>query len=347
MPTTVRVRDARAWERGEEDLASRAAPSGCVAACVDGSECAEQVLPHAQAAAHVLDVPMVLIRVLEGGGVPDDPPDPFEWAIRQREAREYLQRLATERCSDGSAIPVALMEGQAAEEICLWGWRHETELIVLCTHGAGGSWGSGLGGTARKLIEHAPGSLLVVPSGRPGTDGVASYRRILVPLDGSRRAESVLPLARRLGAAHGAELVLAHVVPVPELTEVCPLSGEDIELRERVVRRNEHVATEYLDRLRASQAARGDPAPRVRVVRAADVRSRLVRLVAETGADLVVLAGHGRSERCDAPVGSVAAHLIRHARTPLWIVRLRADAPLGFGEPSRGERVRLPSQAAS
>src|SRR3546814_8945346 len=59
-----------------------------------------------------------------------------------------------------------------------------------------------------------------------------SYQRILVPLDGSRWAESVLPLAARIARAANAEILLAHVVPAPEMIEARPLEMEDKERSE-------------------------------------------------------------------------------------------------------------------
>src|SRR3546814_15560227 len=62
-----------------------------------------------------------------------------------------------------------------------------------------------------------------------------SYQRILVPLDGSRWAESVLPLAARIARAANAEILLAHVVPAPEMIEARPLEMEDKELRQSLI----------------------------------------------------------------------------------------------------------------
>lgn len=344
MTTTIRVHDAEpsVREHGRPDPPTR--PHGTVAVCLDGSPCAECALPHAVALAHALGAPITLLHVLEGAGG-ESRADAFEWAMRRREAQSYLDRMAAEHRADGALLPTQMMEGSAAEAICDWGWSHDVETTCLCTHGAGGSPAWTLGATARKLLERAPGSLLLVPSGEASARGPARYRRILVPLDGSHRAESVLPLATKIAAAHGAEVLLVHVVPMPELTEIGPLSAEDLELRESVVRRNERVATEYLDRLRALHATSGARLL-VSVQRGADVRDRLGRLVTESGADFVVLAAHGRSERCDAPVGSVALHLIRNARIPLWIVRPRPASPLRRDAAAHREENRLPSQAA-
>ena len=41
------------------------------------------------------------------------------------------------------------------------------------------------------------------------------FRRILVPLDGSARAEQALPLAARIARAAGGSVLLLHVVSIP------------------------------------------------------------------------------------------------------------------------------------
>lgn len=315
-----------------------------IVACLDGSELGERVAPHAVAIAAALGAPLTLLRVLEGRPAGDAPPDPLEWDIRRREAREYVERFAQERSGEDGAVGAEIVEGQAAEQICLWVQHHEVDLTILCTHGMSGKTEWSLASTARKLIDRVPGSLLLVPAAGPVTR-VAHYGRLLVPVDGSPRAESVLPLATRLAVAHGAELILAHVVPVPELTEIGPLDAEDLELQERLVRRNERVAREYLDRLRARLAESG-LSLRALVIRGGDVASRLARLITDEAVDLVVLSSHGRSCRSEVPCGSVAAYLITHAETPLLIVRQRPASPMQRVSPVRERAsVRLPSQA--
>ena len=119
-----------------------------------------------------------------------------------------------------------------------------------------------LSSTARKLVEAVPGSLLLVPADGDRRDGCAArYRRIMVPLDGSARAESVLPIATRLAKAHEAELLIAHVTPAPELTKVGPLTAQDLELEQRVIARNERVARSYLDQIRARLIRGGHRGP--------------------------------------------------------------------------------------
>lgn len=69
--------------------------------------------------------------------------------------------------------------------------------------------------------------------------------------------ERPFPLALRLARALGAELLLTHVVPVPELTQTGPLEAEDLKLRELIVERNKRVAQAYIERLRGYATEQG------------------------------------------------------------------------------------------
>lgn len=295
---------------------------GGVVACLDRSRRSHHVAQHALAIASALCVPVTLLQVLEAGPAGDVRADPLEWEIRRREARASLEPLAAILCDDTCSVDSAIAEGHAADQICLWSTDRSPELVVLGMHGEGAQNDDGLGSTARSVLDRSTGSVLLVPEAdNPSANmGAVRYRRLLVPVDGSSRAESVLPLAIRLAEATGADLLIAYVIAIPELIESGPLEPDDIELRERVVHRNERVAKEYLARLRGYVALSG-LAARTMVLHDGDVRSRLGRFIAEENVDLVVLSTHGHSGRRDVPYGSVTAHLIAHSAVPLLIVR--------------------------
>src|SRR3546814_20568162 len=115
-----------------------------------------------------------------------------------------------------------------------------------------------------------------------------SYQRILVPLDGSRWAESVLPLAARIARAANAEILLAHVVPAPEMIEARPLEMEDKELRQSLIERHAQAACRYLQRVKSKLTATG---LRVRILStsAEDVREALNELIQTDTLDLAVI----------------------------------------------------------
>ena len=329
----------------DDTLATDVAPELAfqhIAACVNGSAASELVIPHAVAIARAFGGRVTVLRVVECGTMGDAPTDPLEWDIRRREAREHVEQVVRE---SGADVPIAadVLESHAADEIRLWVERHQVDLMVLCRYDPPDSaeW------PLAQLLDQMPGSVLIVRGPVATHTLVGRYRRLLVPVDGSPRAESVLPLAARVAASAAAELLIAHVVPHPGLTEVGPPDAEDAELQERVTQRNMRVATAYLDRLRARFATSGSPT-RMIVVQDGDVRTRLERLVEDEAVDLVVLSSHGQSGRTSVPYGSVTADLVFQSPVPLLIVRPRATrvrAPVTMAKAAMTGR--LPHQAAS
>jgi nucleotide-binding universal stress UspA family protein len=314
-----------------------------ILACVDQSRCSRQVIPHGVALASALHAELVLLHVLETDGPTSAPLDPIEWDLWRREAHRQVAELARERSEDVERIEAEVVEGHAADQICQWAQDHQADLTVLCSHGSGDTGEWDLGSTARRVLDCAPGSVLVVPA-RTGTVPRVEYRRILLPLDGSSRAESGLPIAVQLAEAHSAELVIAHVVPEAELTEIGPLEPEAIELRRKILRRNERIGREYLERMRALVANRG-LATRTLLLDGHDVRRCLCRAIAENQIDLVVLTMHGRGGHVDVTMGGVPAYLLTHAAAPLLIVR-QSDAPAVHVDSEPG-RARLPGRATA
>jgi nucleotide-binding universal stress UspA family protein len=318
---------------------------GAVAVCIDQSGRSQNLLPHALAVTGPLGAPATLVHVLDTGRAKKQRADPIEWELRRREAREALQRVAEACGPAGQNIDADLIEGRAAEQICRWARDHAAELVVLGTCGDDEPNTSHLGKTARDVIDTASVSILLVPPTANDTVPVR-YRRILVPLDGSSPAESVLPLAIPIAEAHHAELLLVHVASIPELTEIGPAEAEDVELCERLAGRNERVARQYLDRLK-SRVARHGVDVRAVVLRG-DVRSQLVKLVSEDEVDLVLLSAKGRSNRNDVPYGSVTSYLMTRVAVPILVVRAQPALAMRHHPVATSHAgARLPSRAIS
>ena len=269
-----------------------------VVACVDSSHVSLNAIAHGATIANALGAELAVMHVLEPEPGRGAPPDPLEWDLRRREASTHVDMLARDRADEVEGIRAHVAEGQAADQISIWAREHQVDLTVLCKCGEGEARGSELGSTARRIIERVPGSILLVPGGEaPQT---VHYRRLLVPLDGSSRAESALPIAFRVAEAQDAEIVLVHAVPEPELTEIGPFEPEDEELRDRLLRRNERVAQRYLERMRTRVADRG-VSIRTLMLRGGDARHLLSRAIVDQNIDLAILTSRGRSGHVARP----------------------------------------------
>lgn len=317
-----------------------------VVACLDTSRHSPKVISHGVAVATALNAELTLLRVLEAEPKGASPSDPVEWALRRLEACAHVEDLAHERAEEIGCIQTAVVEGRAANQICQWAREHQADLTVLCSHGEDNGREWDLGTTARRIIDCAPGSVLLVPAQIEESRGVR-YRRLLVPLDGSSRAESALPIALRLTEAKDTELLLVHAVPEPELTEIGPFEPDDIDLRERLFRRNERVAQSYLDRIRTGIADKG-VSVRTLILRGGDARYLLSRAIVDETADLVILASHGHSGHVDVSAGSVAAYLMAHTPVPLLIVRQHSTSSSRHDSSAQDRiGIRLPSRTIS
>ena len=295
----------------------RASASGRVLACLDDSAFGETVLQHALSVARGLDLSVAAARVIETAHEFNRPADPIEWQMRRREGRRRLDHLVGARAAGAAGIESVLLAGAPADELTAWAKDHEITLMALGTHERSADE-AGLGATAQKVLERAPASLLLVPMSRRFRPKLP-YQRLLVPLDGSPRAESVLPIAVRIARAHGAELILAHAVPAFAIAGFGS-SGQAGELCSQLARQNEAGAREYLDGFQTQLWKERLPVRSI-VASNGDPRTKLRQLAIDQHVDLIVVASHGRSGMADVPCGSVTEYLATHAPAPLLIVR--------------------------
>jgi nucleotide-binding universal stress UspA family protein len=217
--------------------------------------------------------------------------------------------------------PPSVLEGRSAEQIIHFAEAHHADLIVLSSHGEGGLTGWMLSSTAQKVIARAHGSILIVPAYSDGTRAAeVRFARILLPLDCSPRAECILPFAAALARAHDAELILAHVVPEPELPRRMPPSPEDVALARRLTDRNRHESEQYLRNVSNDLSAQG-----IRVRTHAVVSSRrphtILELAEREDVDLIVACAHGATGSANDRYGSTAAHLIQWSNRPIVVLQ--------------------------
>lgn len=288
-----------------------------VIVCVDRSELSAKVIPHARTIAKSLDGVLILVHVMEPEKLSHAPSDPVEWDLRRREAQIFISDLANRLKSNGIPLSTKILEGHAAEQICNCMPGGSEDITALCRSEEENR--PRIGETARRVMETSDSSILLVPACVPFIKK-ATYSKILVPLDGSSRAETAVPYAVRIALAENAELVLAHATPQPELMHFGPLSVEDIELRERVSRRNEMVAREYLDRIRA-QLTDCSILVQTLILNGGDVRHQLVAAIAKQSADLLVLSAQGSSGFADVSSGDVSSFLMAHSPVPVLMIR--------------------------
>lgn len=142
------------------------------------------------------------------------------------------------------------------------------------------------------------------------------FERILVPLDGSSRAEEAIPVAARIAHAFGGSLLLLHVVIPPVSTgkysvpEEYPKRETDEDLAE---------ANEYLKTVALREGLSHIPIERQAIV--GEIAPTILKAAQSLHATLIVLSSHGYSGLKRWMLGSVAEKIIRHASIPVVVVR--------------------------
>lgn len=288
---------------------------------LDGSELAECVLPHAVAVAQATGATLILLQVLEPaeGAEAEVAPEPLDWHLRKAAAEAYLAELSERLSQFGLEIERTLLEGDAAEQIVAFVRQEPIDLIVLSSHGESGLSGWNVSSVVQKVILRANTSVLIVRAYLPATTpaGELRYRRILVPLDGSQRAEVVLPIVRQLAQQHGAKALLTSVVVRPEMPRRAPLSAEDARLADKVMERNQEEARRYLEEL----TGRLEIEVEMHLLTGESLIATLHDFVENEEVDLVIFSAHGYSGNGSRPYGSVVTSFIAYGSTPLLIVQ--------------------------
>jgi nucleotide-binding universal stress UspA family protein len=317
---------ARALPRGRHEIHR-------ILVCLDRSRMSEACLPYAVALSKALGSDMTLLYVMdpphEANGLPAT--DALAWEISRQEAVAYLERVRKDLANaSGQRVDVRLDQGQPAERIRAIACELNVDLTVLGSHGERGVTAWHLGSTVQQLLSMPRGSVFVAPSSSR-TATVFSPTRILVPLDGSLRTESVLPTAARIARAYDAELLLVLVVPEPLAT--APLqAAADLALVREVAGRLEANAGSYLEQARARLTREGTIG-RALVVRRSDPRQALMEVAQTQHADLIVVSAHGAACNQGIAFGSVTAHLLAHSTAPVLVLQDLRGQP-GFEQES-------------
>jgi len=286
---------------------------------LDGSPLAECVLPQVVALSQAFNAEVILLHVLDKNrvGASTQLFDLLNWQINKTEAKLYLERIGDQLHKLGLQTKAVVLEGSVAESITEFSQGHEIKLVLLSSHGHSGLRKWGISSVTNKVILSAPTSVFIVRATLPKEQ---TCRRILVPLDGSWRAENVLPMVTLLARHHKAQIQIVHVVRTPEMARHMPPIQEDIDLSNRIVERNREEALNYLDQIQLRSPLAGIDV-KAHLITSDNVTQALHELVDREHIDLVALSAHGYSGNNQWPYGSLVNNFILYGKVPLLIVQ--------------------------
>jgi nucleotide-binding universal stress UspA family protein len=145
------------------------------------------------------------------------------------------------------------------------------------------------------------------------------YKRILVPLDGSRLAEQALPHAAVQAEQFGAEIFLMRVLgPLPD-----PIMASRDTVRSAEAA-SARLAQTYLEGIAASLVERGIPTTPAIVEGKPYVE--IIHFAEDERIDMIVMSTRGHSGLSRWLLGSVADRVVRGATVPLLLVQAQAES---------------------
>jgi nucleotide-binding universal stress UspA family protein len=318
---------------------------------VDGSNRSHAALPVAATLAKASGATLDLVRV-HLHERPDLDHDP-SWDEMFREGeRGYLDALARAYESvAGAQIGTELLDMPVVESIATFATTRVSPLIVMAARGRTGLRRALLGSTSDGLVRAAEAPVLILrvtDEDQPSLSRLMRpFKRLVVPLDGTAHAEAGVAHAVAIARATGAQLRLVRVIgPVMTSAVVGSFAFHPVPPFEHASAERHALAREYLqhivDRIRVSDA-RLDIATDVSL--SPDPATAIVDSCRQSGADLVVMATHGRgiSRMLVAAVGD---RVLRDGPDAVLFVRPEKGAvPVGLRWASRPEsNERIPVQ---
>ncbi len=303
---------------------------------LDGSELAEVVFTYAKELAARLGLDVTLLHVYS--------PTEQELAPMHRsyiERAAEIVRLHSEEVQKKSGIQPGSKEvetrgelavGYPAEQILSYADENDIDLILMATHGRSGIRRWTIGSVADKVLRASKVPVWLVRAGIPEEVVYDKWPRktILVPLDGSELAESVLPHVEAVAKQRGAELVdviLLRVCEPPIISSDYPetimrLSWEEHVEQQMawckgasekylagVEKRLKDVGLKVRSEVLVGKPPIGNPA------------DEIIDYANRNPFNLIVMATHGRSGISRWAYGSVAAKVLLGVSSPLFLVR--------------------------
>lgn len=301
---------------------------------LDGSAFGEYALPFALSIARRAGATVELAHVCPPAHADapiaiDAPNDPG-----QARTTAYLKQLATTLSKRWNvAITSVVLEGPAAEMLSKHATISGADLVVMTTHGRGPLTRFWLGSVADRLVRELPAPVLLVRPHEMALDFLNDvpeqfFQHMLIPLDGSALAETVVEPAVALGKLMHARYTLLQAIEVPMLGYAPAAYATGLD--ERIINEWQAEAQSYLDQIAKRMRAQGLHVQTSVLV--AQPAIAILNYAREQSVDLIAMATHGRGNLARMLMGSVADKVVRGAGTTVLLQRPAI-------EPARREAV--------
>jgi len=288
---------------------------------LDTSELAEVALPYAEQMAGRLGSEITLMSVSHSAGEKEQ--RVFRSYIQETVAvtKERANRYLEKPTGQDVKVESAILVGNPAEEIVDYAERENIDVIVMATHGRSGIGRWALGSVADKVLRATERPVVLIRAKGARSDMLKKgvFKRALVPLDGSKESEAVIPYIEELASMLGAEVTLLQVMAVVYHVYISGDAPAQVPYTEEEMKPLKASAESYLEKV--GSGLRGKGVTTKCQVRVGAAGHEIIRLADEIGADIVAMSTHGRSGVGRLVFGSVAEKVVRTGNTPVLLVR--------------------------
>ena len=291
---------------------------------LDGSKTAEKVLPYARFLAGKLKIPVELLGVIDmaemATHIPAEKARFFDSMIEEgvKHSASYLRGVAG--TFGDTDVKCTAEKGQADVVIIEKGETDTSMLICMATHGRSGLDRFLLGSVAEKVLRAAANPLLLVRATEEAkSDGTAVLKSMVVPLDGSELAESIIPMvaAKELGL----EVVLFRAYHIPTYAYAGDETYSVVDYDELIVGVRDE-ATEYLEKKVAEVKHLGVEKVSF-VTEEGFAADKIIALARKNPDNLIAMCSHGRTGVKRWVLGSVTEAVVRHSGDPVLVLRAK------------------------
>jgi nucleotide-binding universal stress UspA family protein len=291
---------------------------------LDGSAVAEQALPYARLLAAKLKVPAELLGVIDpavisASGLTHNPRYVGRLTEEGRRASEsYLARVS--KTFPEKFVTASVEVGKPEEVIIEKAAEGKETLVAMATHGRSGMSRWLLGSIAEKVLRGGTNHLLLIRSGEGGSgDGGVKLETIVVALDSSTLAETVLRDITDLAKLLRLNVILAHAYELPLSAYYGAEDYYDLHYRNLAARLKDE-ARKYLDGKVQELKGRG-LAKVSSVLLEGPAAEEIIAFTRSEPNSLLAMCTHGYSGVKRWVLGSVTEKVVRHSGDPVLVVR--------------------------
>ena len=296
---------------------------------LDGSEFSASSLPAAAALARRSGASLHLVVVFDPSTMLHFMPGEASMPVydasladdRCKSLRLWVEELAASISNTGVSANGVLLEGTVVEALAEHVVSTGAELVIMTTHGRSGLNRLRLGSVVSSFLGRSTVPVFLVrPTGAdaPTPGHELPTGRMLITLDRSAFAESMLPHATRFALSLGMTIELVNVVEL--VANPLALFGADaLAVEDFVSSDEEEDARQYLVNLAQKLSLKS--APTITVLTDNSPSRAIVSYVRESDPGLVALATHSRSGLMRMFLGSVADKVLHGVEQPMLVYR--------------------------